>query len=498
MAQLGGLGPPVERRYKGLRGIIRSFGLRHERLDTFYFVLAGLNIITLFAVLILNHATLTAFSGGVNTSSIWSDRQNHLIELARSARAVDTPPNDIFESHDTERERARLAAASANFHEQLAAMYAHLSVHRLSERDAEVLDQLAAASELMTALEAISARTLTDFDSGDERLASRDMVLADRTYGELMNRLEAVATILERGRREDLEQRRARAHGMQLLEYAFGACALLVVGFVLVAGIQVAAVVRNTSQEQRRMLGELRETRDRLRQYADDVSHELRVPISRMRLDAEILLSQERSKEHYRGGIEEILTQCNELSGITEALLFIARAENTSVALKADWLDLTKELALLAEYFTAPAENAGIEIIMREVSGPVWADRALVQRAVSNLIRNALAHTPRGSAVSIRAHGSADGAWVEIADNGPGLSAELLPRVFDRFQRGRESEGGAGLGLAIVKSIMDLHGGKILLTSGQGLVARLEFPAPQRLDVTEGRAAGEALESQPH
>lgn len=478
MTRSAGVGTPGARGAGVLQRAIRAFGLRHERLDTLYFVLAALNVITLCAVLILNHATLTAFSGGVNTSSIWSDRQNHLIELARSARAVDTPPNDIFESHDIARERARLAAASEEFKVQLAAMYDHLSTHRLSPRDAEVLDELAAASELMTALEAISARTLTDFERGREGLASRDMVLADRTYGELMSRLEAVASVLERGRREDLEQRRARAHRMQLLEYAFGLCAIIVVGFVVAAGVQVAAVVRDTSQEQKRMLRELGETRDRLRQYADDVSHELRVPISRMRLDAELLLSQERSNESYRAGIEEMLTQCNELSGITEALLFIARAENTSVALKPDWLDLGKELRVLADYFAAPAELAGIEIVMRDASGAVWADRALMQRAVSNLMRNALAHAPRGSTVWIAAEGTAGGSWIEIADNGPGLSAELLPKVFDRFQRGRDGGGGAGLGLAIVKSIMDLHGGDVALTSTAGLVARLEFPAP--------------------
>lgn len=478
MAQSGGLGSPKERRYTDLRRVIRAFGLSHERLDTFYFVLAGLNIITLCAVLLLNHVTLTAFTGGVNTSSIWSDRQNLLIELASRVRAVDAPPNDIFESHDAERERARLAQASARLREQLAAMHEHLNSHRLSPRDAEIFDELVAASELISALERISERTLTDFSRGNEQLASRDMVLADRTYRDLMDRIEAIGTILERGRREDLEQRRDRAHAMQLLEYAFGLSAILVLGFVVAAGVQVAAVVRDNSDQQRRMLSEISQTRDRLRQYADDVSHELRVPISRMRLDAELLLSQERGIEQYRTGIEEILTQCNELSSITEALLFIARAENTSVALQPRWLDARQELSLLADYFAAPAENAGIKIIMRAVSGQVWGDRALIQRAVSNLIRNALTHTPAGSNIWISASASAEGAWIEIADDGPGLPADLLPKVFDRFQRGPDSEGGAGLGLAIAKSIMDLHGGKILLTSSQGLVARLEFPAP--------------------
>ncbi|MEQ1489590.1 MAG: ATP-binding protein [Terricaulis sp.] len=478
MARSGGSGSPLGRLFRYLQRGINALGLRHERLDTLYFVLAGLNIATLGAVLWLNHATLTAFREGVNNSSVWSDRQNHLTELSRRARAVDTPPNDIFESHDAPRERVRLAEASEGFRQQLAAMYRHLGAHRLSARDAEVLDELEAASEIITALERISRRTLDDFERGQETQASRDMVLADRTFRELMGHLESAARILEDGRREDLAREFASARRMQVLEFAFGACAILMIGFVLAAGVQVAAVVRENSERQRRMLRELGETRDRLRQYADDVSHELRVPISRMRLDAELLLSQPRSVEAYHGGIETIIEQCNELTSMTEALLFIARAENTSVAVKGEWLDVGRELSLLADYYTAPAEQAGIELTLVNAVGTMWADRALLQRSVSNLIRNALAHAPRGSRVWIAAQGDADSAWIEVRDNGPGLSDALLPRVFDRFQRGRDSEGGAGLGLAIVKSIMDLHGGKISLVTDNGLIARLEFPAP--------------------
>lgn len=480
------MGSPILRLFNSLQSGIKALGLRHERLDTLYFVLAILNIVTLGAVLALNHATLSAFHEGVSTSSVWSDRQNYLTELSRRARAVDAPPNDIFETRDVAGERARLAEGAAGFHEQLAEMYNHLGVHRLSARDAEVLDELEAASEIMAALERVSERTLADFEHADERRASRDMVLADRTFRDLMEHLESAAKILENGRREDLANQLASARRMQELELAFGACALLLIGFVVAVGVQVAAVVRDNSDRQKRMLQELSHTRDRLRQYADDVSHELRVPISRMRLGAELLLSQPRSVELYHSGIETILAQCNELTSITEALLFIARAENTSVAVKCEWLDVRRELEVLVDYYTAPAEQAGIEVTLESAAGAAWADRALMQRAVSNLIRNALAHTPRGSCVSISARGGrVEGAWIEVRDNGPGLSEALLPKVFDRFQRGRDTEGGAGLGLAIVKSIMDLHKGKVSLASDRGLIARLEFPAPESVS-TEG------------
>lgn len=276
MAHSGGLGSHLTRLFNYLQHRMKALGLRHERLDTLYFVLASLNVITLAAVLSLNHVTLTAFHEGVNTSSVWSDRQNHLTELSRRARAVDTPPNDIFESHDVARERARLAEASTAFRTQLATIYSHLGAHRLSTRDAEVLDELEGASELMDALEATSERTLNDFERGDEGQAVRGMALADRNFRELMSHLESAARILESGRREDLASQLSSAHRMQILELAFGVCAIFVIGAIVAAGVRVAAVVRETGEEQRRMLRELSQTRDRLRQYADDVSHELR------------------------------------------------------------------------------------------------------------------------------------------------------------------------------------------------------------------------------
>jgi two-component system, OmpR family, heavy metal sensor histidine kinase CusS len=109
-------------------------------------------------------------------------------------------------------------------------------------------------------------------------------------------------------------------------------------------------------------------------------------------------------------------------------------------------------------------------------------DRALMLRAVSNLVSNAIAHTPTGGTVTLAARTEGAAIRIEVSDTGAGIPAEALPRVFDRFFRvdpsRSKSSGGTGLGLAIVQSIMTLHGGRAEISSrfGHGTCVTLRIP----------------------
>jgi signal transduction histidine kinase len=109
---------------------------------------------------------------------------------------------------------------------------------------------------------------------------------------------------------------------------------------------------------------------------------------------------------------------------------------------------------------------------------PLRADRSLFQRAVSNLVSNAIDHTPAGKQVALSAVAEGGAIVIEIKDEGAGMSEDDRAHAFDRFYRGEGARSGLGLGLAITKCIMDLHGGAIELSSrlGMGTRARLIFP----------------------
>jgi two-component system heavy metal sensor histidine kinase CusS len=304
------------------------------------------------------------------------------------------------------------------------------------------------------------------------------MAVLDRAFHVLLGRLDDALATVEAGRAEHLELQLARARELRTLEILIACAVILIVCLVAFYGSYIGRTMRANETLRAQMLDEVAAARDRLQHYANDVSHELRGPISKMRLDAEVLLRHDRTGEQYKDGIESILVETQRLTSIVESLLFLARAENTQVSLQPAPLNAQKELALIVEFFAAAAEKNGISLSVRPARGVIWADRALFQRAVSNLVSNALAHVGPGGGVAISVRAEAAAAIVEVADTGPGIAPDLLARVFDRFQRGDASGSGLGLGLAITKSIMELHGGSIELTSppGAGVTARLRFP----------------------
>ncbi|MBC8106787.1 MAG: HAMP domain-containing histidine kinase, partial [Anaerolineae bacterium] len=141
------------------------------------------------------------------------------------------------------------------------------------------------------------------------------------------------------------------------------------------------------------------------------------------------------------------------------------------------------ELKVIHDYFEASAQDAGIALTVQCPSDPTLrADRTLFQRAVSNLVSNALSHTRRGGAVEILVTALDEQITVEVRDNGEGMSVASQGRVFDRFYRVNAartaSSGRIGLGLSITKSIVELHGGSIFLRSaeGEGASVTLVFP----------------------
>ena len=134
----------------------------------------------------------------------------------------------------------------------------------------------------------------------------------------------------------------------------------------------------------------------------------------------------------------------------------------------------------LRDFYEALAEDRKIEVSVQG-AGRLHADPVLFRRALSNLLSNALNHTPEDGHVRIGLREAPDALVVSVADDGHGMPEEHLPRVFDRFYRISDAPGrshGSGLGLAIVKSIVDLHGGGVHLQSapGKGTVVEMRFP----------------------
>jgi len=215
--------------------------------------------------------------------------------------------------------------------------------------------------------------------------------------------------------------------------------------------------------------------------------------------EAEVALVRARSADEYRDVIESCLEEAVRLSDLIGDLLFLARAESPLAHLRRERVDVGELLGGVREYYEASAVDGGVSLTTTLTAEPVIAevDRTLLQRAVGNLVSNALAHTPPGGAVMLGT--GVDPAAVdpknkdfsspnfstihiEVSDTGVGIPPEALPRVFDRFFRvdssRSQASGGTGLGLAIVQSIAVLHGGNVEISSqpGQGTRVILHMP----------------------
>ena len=231
------------------------------------------------------------------------------------------------------------------------------------------------------------------------------------------------------------------------------------------------------------MLDRLKESVNRLQQFSADLAHELRTPIQNLMLETEVTLARVRTQPEYQEALSHGLEELRRLGHMVDDLLFLARAESPQQQLNRQALDGTEALRKAWDFFDAAAEEQGVTVAYRG-SGTVQAEPQLLHRALTNLLSNALRHTPAGGTITLASENDGSGACaLGVSDTGCGIAPEHLPRLFDRFyqvdpDRPRSLEG-MGLGLSIVRSIMDLHGGRVEVhsTPSQGSIFRLHFPA---------------------
>lgn len=234
------------------------------------------------------------------------------------------------------------------------------------------------------------------------------------------------------------------------------------------------------------MLDRLQEAFSRLSRFSADIAHELRTPVNNLRGQVEVALSRPRNEAAYQEVLGSCLEELVRLSRIIESLLFLARAENPRRQLRTEKVDVLHELEAVREFYDASAAEAGVTLhVSAPPNLPMDADRTLLQRAVGNLVANALAHTPPAGSVRISA-AKVDSRFIRIMveDTGCGIPPEHLPHVQDRFYRVDRSRanagpgGNVGLGLAIVRSISTMHDGRIDIQSevGKGTRVMLYFP----------------------
>lgn len=220
------------------------------------------------------------------------------------------------------------------------------------------------------------------------------------------------------------------------------------------------------------MLGRLERDFNRLSAFSSDLAHELRTPISNLMTQTQVALSRRRPADEYRDILASNAEELQRMARMVSDMLFLAQAEHGLALASRESFAVRDEVQALFDFYDALAEEKQVRLEMQG-QGQVSADRLMFRRAISNLLSNALRHTPAHGRILVAIEQTPQATAVSVHNSGPDIAADLLPRLFDRFFRADQSRShpgsdGAGLGLSITRAIAQAHGGDAWAASAGG------------------------------
>jgi len=229
------------------------------------------------------------------------------------------------------------------------------------------------------------------------------------------------------------------------------------------------------------MLARISALMENLSQVSNDIAHDLRTPVTHLRHRLERARADSLTTEDYGVALEAAIAKADEILGLFAALLRIAQVEGGERRSAFAPLELGALLAQMRELFEPVAEEAGDELVLEtDDRAPIRGDRQLLVQLFSNLIENAIVHTPRGTRILLSLTVKDGRAVAQVSDNGPGVPREEHERVFRRLYRreASRSQPGYGLGLSLASAVAELHGAAIRLVDSAkpGLTVEISFP----------------------
>jgi heavy metal sensor kinase len=235
------------------------------------------------------------------------------------------------------------------------------------------------------------------------------------------------------------------------------------------------------------MFGRLEHAFEGMKRFTSDASHELRSPLAIMRSTIDVALSHPRSRDEYRASLESLGEEVDRLRRVSSDLLLLARADAGRLELDVAPVHLGRLVKEVIEAFQPVATHKSIRLEGACDQAPIiLGDERWLRQVLANLLDNALKFTPSGGHVHVELQTEGSEVQVGVEDTGPGIPAEQLPRIFERFYQGdsartRSDKQGTGLGLAISAWIVEAHGGTLTAVNrsdASGCRMTMRLPCP--------------------
>lgn len=252
------------------------------------------------------------------------------------------------------------------------------------------------------------------------------------------------------------------------------------------------------------MLNRIEDLMKSMQQVTNNVAHDLRSPLTRLRTKLEVTLLEERDPENYRRVMDEAIGDADSLIHTFNAMLSIARLEagiDSAQWHKTRIGDLASELAELYEAVADEEEQGNLSFLSSIQSNPEFnCNRHLIGQAITNLLDNAIKYSPHPASISLSVEGDNQSFRITVADNGPGIPEHERDRVFERFVRleNERNSPGNGLGLSLVKAVARLHSARLTLEDNEpGLRVIMHFEKRKRPEKVRGKGKIIAVSKQP-
>lgn len=506
------------------------------RLHLIYFVLALFDLLAIGGGLYLSHRLSTVFEESIVKNEEWSARFVSIWKLSDVALAMNGPGNDVFQSRDVAKERQRLTAAADQLNRAIEQVRSEITANVPPAMASHPLKTLTFVNQAMNTMAAHGNRGLNEYEKGNIERAAQSMALMNRSFVVLKQKLNDSISAVREIQEAYAAGFSGRVHDLKRYEYLLGGGILAIVCCVVTYGLWVGRFMKRRYQElevahakavaseetaraaaaqmqainedvvrlNRELAGSLQQLRDaqddnlrkgklaQLGQLTATVAHELRNPLGTVRTSSFLL---ERKVKGKGLGIEAQLERINNgverCDGIISQLLDFARTKSLTLdtAEFDDWL-----VKVVEEEAGRLPEAVAVECRLGLGDSKVTFDTARMSRVLINLMANAAeAMVGKGDDPSkfkcpaprivIESRLSARGVEITCADNGPGISAEHLTKVFEPLFTTKSF--GTGLGLPAVQKILEQHGGGLEVSSrpGEGAVFTAWWPVSRQQEI---------------